>query len=538
MRMSTRRSLRLRISLLVAFLGVLLLGLLGGALAWRTERTFRARFGAELHSMTSVLAQNLSAVVAFKDTRMAEEMIQTFVGSTLIRGVVLRTSDGLILAESGAMDRTPVDGLRLASVPVYADGQLIGYLEACSTFDEQLAEARSEAVYLFLFASPSVLIGLLVLYKLVKRWVTDPLRKISEVALNASRRHDYSRRVPVSSEDELGVLAESLNSLFEETDRYASELRASREDLARQLEALQIQMQERLRAEMELSRARAELMEMARQAGMAEVATGVLHNIGNALNSVHISAELVASGPLHGSATALEQLRNLLETPSGPVAQVLEGSEAGMRFRNYLTQFTKTLGDERSRAVQEVSRIRAGVEHLRRIIMSQQEFAKGRRMVEPHRASSLLDESLLLCDNWVRKAEIGVDRLYETDAEVTVDRTQVIQILINLIKNALAAMVDLPAGAGKLVIGVSEAMDSDRVSLWVRDNGVGIPEENLVRVFRAGFTTRVDGHGFGLHSGANAAREMGGSLRAESAGPGRGSTFVLELPRSRASHLL
>jgi signal transduction histidine kinase len=68
------------------------------------------------------------------------------------------------------------------------------------------------------------------------------------------------------------------------------------------------------------------------------------------------------------------------------------------------------------------------------------------------------------------------------------------------------------------------------VSIIVRDNGIGIPPENLIKIFNHGFTTKRDGHGFGLHSGANAAKEMGGSLTAESNGPGLGATFTLELP--------
>ena len=74
-----------------------------------------------------------------------------------------------------------------------------------------------------------------------------------------------------------------------------------------------------------------------------------------------------------------------------------------------------------------------------------------------------------------------------------------------------------------------------RVKISVMDNGVGIPCENLTRIFRFGFTTRKNGHGFGLHSGALAAHELGGALRAHSDGLGQGATFTLELPLSQNS---
>jgi signal transduction histidine kinase len=111
-----------------------------------------------------------------------------------------------------------------------------------------------------------------------------------------------------------------------------------------------------------------------------------------------------------------------------------------------------------------------------------------------------------------------------------VDKHKVLQILVNLIRNAKYALDD-GAPAEKLMTVQVAASGEDRVRISVMDNGVGIPQENLVQIFGHGFTTRRDGHGFGLHSGANTARELGGSLTAESAGPGKGATFTLEFPR-------
>jgi signal transduction histidine kinase len=74
------------------------------------------------------------------------------------------------------------------------------------------------------------------------------------------------------------------------------------------------------------------------------------------------------------------------------------------------------------------------------------------------------------------------------------------------------------------------AVGDNRIRIEVADNGMGIPAENLVRIFSHGFTTRKNGHGFGLHSGALAAKEMGGVLLVHSDGPGKGATFTLDLP--------
>jgi C4-dicarboxylate-specific signal transduction histidine kinase len=112
--------------------------------------------------------------------------------------------------------------------------------------------------------------------------------------------------------------------------------------------------------------------------------------------------------------------------------------------------------------------------------------------------------------------------------EVTVEKHKVLQILVNLIRNAKYACDDSTEEDKRVTVRVTNG--EGRVHVIVADNGVGIPRENLTRIFNHGFTTRKHGHGFGLHSGALAAKEMGGSLLVHSDGPGKGAIFTLELP--------
>ena len=106
---------------------------------------------------------------------------------------------------------------------------------------------------------------------------------------------------------------------------------------------------------------------------------------------------------------------------------------------------------------------------------------------------------------------------------------EVLQILLNLLRNAKRAIDD--AGKPERLIRIRiRRYGDDRVRIEVTDSGVGLAPENATRIFAHGFTTKLDGHGFGLHSGALAARQLGGSLWAESDGPGLGATFTLELP--------
>jgi len=125
---------------------------------------------------------------------------------------------------------------------------------------------------------------------------------------------------------------------------------------------------------------------------------------------------------------------------------------------------------------------------------------------------------------------IKVERDFEALPAIAADKHQILQILLNLLRNAKQALKEGdPEGEKAIRVSIRRLAES-RMSLAVQDTGVGLPPENLTRIFGHGFTTRADGHGFGLHSCALAASQMGGSLRAESEGLGHGATFILEFP--------
>jgi signal transduction histidine kinase len=127
--------------------------------------------------------------------------------------------------------------------------------------------------------------------------------------------------------------------------------------------------------------------------------------------------------------------------------------------------------------------------------------------------------------------EIEIERQFEDVPPVTADKHKILQILLNLVRNAQQAIKEIPEAPRVIQVRIRRhERDGERVRIEVQDFGVGLPRENLTRIFAHGFTTRRDGHGFGLHSGALDARQMGGALWAESEGPGKGATFVLELP--------
>ncbi|MGO9896410.1 MAG: ATP-binding protein [Bryobacteraceae bacterium] len=299
---------------------------------------------------------------------------------------------------------------------------------------------------------------------------------------------------------------------------------------------LQEQIETKDRAHAELAAAQQRLMELSRQAGMAEIATGVLHNVGNVLNSVNVSTSLVAGKIRESRADNLVALTRMLERHSGDLPEFLATDPKGRRALPYLVKLGEHFQEERASLLKEVESLSSHVDHIKQIVATQQSYAKVSGLVEDIDLSDVVDDALRILEPGLIRHEIEVERDFDTLPTVTADKHQILQILLNLLRNAKQAVKQ---GDGKeRAIRVSiRRLGRNRVSLAVRDTGVGLPPENLTRIFGHGFTTKADGHGFGLHSCAIAAGKMGGSLRAESEGSGHGATFVLELPLKTAGYM-
>ena len=272
------------------------------------------------------------------------------------------------------------------------------------------------------------------------------------------------------------------------------------------------------------------LVETSRHAGMAEVATGVLHNVGNVLNSVSVSATLVADRLKQSKVTNLRRATELLRAQNGHLAEYLTTDPKGRLLPDYLCTVADLLKEEQTDLISEISSLGEHIEHIKGIVAMQQSYAKVSGVYENLSAAALVEDALRMNTAAFERHRVQVTREYQEETPVVcVDRHKVLQILINLLRNAKYALGQQDAHDKRLWVRVGLA-SPDRVQIVVRDNGIGIAAENLIKIFNHGFTTKKDGHGFGLHSGANAAREMGGSLTAQSDGVGKGSTFTLVLP--------
>jgi PAS domain S-box-containing protein len=287
---------------------------------------------------------------------------------------------------------------------------------------------------------------------------------------------------------------------------------------------------ERKEAETRLGEMHRTLVDVSRQTGMAEVATGVLHNVGNTLNSVNISTTLVTDRLRRSRVTGLAKATGLLREHLADLAAFLTRDAQGQKLPPYLIAVSDELVEEREAMLKEMQSLAQSVEHIKSIVSMQQKHARSAGAVEQVDVPQLIDEALRLHAVSFERLAIRIVRDYADVPLIFVDRHKLLQILINLLSNARHALVDSAQEDKCLRIHVERSGGGERLRIDVTDNGVGITAEHLARLFTQGFTTKKTGHGFGLHISALAAEEMKGKLSCTSPGPGQGATFTLELP--------
>ncbi|MFH1749260.1 MAG: PAS domain S-box protein [Planctomycetota bacterium] len=310
---------------------------------------------------------------------------------------------------------------------------------------------------------------------------------------------------------------------------------------------------ERKRAEGELEELHQRLVAASRRAGMSEVATDVLHNVGNVLNSINVSASLVGEKIRGSRVPGLAKATALMTEHADDLGTFITQDERGKQLPGYLAKLAERLADEQTDLMGELWHLAENIEHIKNIVGVQQSLSGASGVTEPVRINTLLDDLLKMDAASLDRHGIDVAREYDELPVVTIDKHKLTQILVNLLKNAKEALAEdrgpdqrltvrikrvpwavcLPVGAvptDPTALADKPPVAPDHVRIEVADNAVGIPPENLTKIFAHGFTTKKDGHGFGLHGSALAARELGGSLTAHSDGPGQGATFILELP--------
>ncbi len=275
-----------------------------------------------------------------------------------------------------------------------------------------------------------------------------------------------------------------------------------------------------------------QLVIAARRAGMAEVATSVLHNIGNIMNSVNVSSNALMDKLNETKLSGLGRISKLIKEHQRDFERFVTEDSIGKNLVIYLEKLPDFWETRKAMFLQELNEINGNIKNIKDIISAQQVLSGTVGTYEETHACEIIQESIKLHkDNF---ANGNINFVFECSDQLRfiTDRVKFLQILVNLVKNAYeAVMEDTVENKNKRIKVTVDEKDTASVCIKVIDNGVGVRKENLEKIFSHGFTTKKSGHGFGLHSSAICAYELGGLLTVESEGEGKGCTFTLLLPK-------
>lgn len=295
--------------------------------------------------------------------------------------------------------------------------------------------------------------------------------------------------------------------------------------------SLNVEITNRRRAEAEKEKLYQQLMQASRQAGMADVASSVLHNVGNVLNSINVSTDTLLKTlkkPLVGDVC---RIASLFHEHQHNLQEFLSVDPKGKQIPSYLGLVAESLSGSHQTIQSELDSLVKKVDHIKQVILSQQDIARATNIRESSSAEELVEQALMMAMPEPEKYRIHVERKYGVVPTMMTDRHQVLQILVNVITNAKNSMIEHGGEIRHLTLRVAVPPGGRAVVRFeVSDTGGGIKPENIPKLFAQGFTTRKGGNGLGLHSSAIVAKNLGGTLQAQSEGEGRGATFTLELP--------
>lgn len=281
----------------------------------------------------------------------------------------------------------------------------------------------------------------------------------------------------------------------------------------------------------ELHQAQQWLIETARRAGMAEIATSVLHNVGNLLNTAITSSSVIGEVVNNSRIVTLARLAEFLNQKANDFGSFVANDPRGKKLPEFIQQINQVLNEEHRLIKAKLASLFESNEQIRQIIALQQSYAGLSGVKETMEIRGLLQDAARLFTDSFKRHDINLK--YEIEDElppIEVEKQKVLQILMNLLGNAGDATKSMDRN--KRAITVRARLQEHGVAIEVEDNGGGIAPENLARIFNFGFTTKKDGHGFGLHGCSNLASELKGELTVFSAGEGKGAVFTLILPKS------
>jgi two-component system, NtrC family, sensor kinase len=548
-RLSIERKLTL---LMLATTGIALV-LAVGSIVILDGITERQQLNDHLKTQATLLAENTASSLVFKQYDFAEELLSILVDDPRITLGCLLDADQNIVAKvcpETLSEHLPSPehirpGLQSdhnfvkVTAPVILKTQVEGYVYLAGDLRVIRRDLVNSIGIGFLALSFAFVVAILV-SSYLQSFVSVPILTLTSIAHQVIENKDYSLRAPKHSDDEIGQLMEIFNQMLTTIETREIELHNSQNELEARVkertrrlsgavDSLKLEIEARKKARIEVHELSSKLIETTRQAGMAEVASGVLHNVGNVLNHVNVSAGIISERLDNLELETFETVVKMLPTNVTDLEAFIRKDPRATKLPHYLAAFVQYLKAEQEKLRTEAENLAQNIEHIKSVIATQQRHTGGIGIATKVKVEEVIEEILDLHIDSLQKDGITVSSDFDETPAIVVDRNKLIQILGNLILNGREALQSAHHSNPQLTIATRVTAEN-LVAIQVRDNGIGINPSDLRWIFSHGFTTKSKGHGFGLHSSAIAAQEMAGRLRALSEGPGSGATFILELP--------
>ena len=524
-------------------------------------RRVSASQASQLTAIAKMMGTNSSAAVAFGQTEAAEDLLQSASSRPQIVYACILDTDREVFA-SYQRDKTkgeiaPQDlpqgsrftgnGYLEVAVPIIDHGDVLGTLYLKESASELNQALQSQIVAAAMVLAISIIIGVFASSHL-QEFVTAPIMRLASTAEQISQSEDCTIRVHHESKDEIGVLYQQFNGMLDRVEsREKAVVQASERlqelnqqleqrvaERTRELEQSNIELQHQIEAKdaatEELRKTHRQLLDVSRRAGMADIANGVLHNIGNVLNSLNISANLIDERLRDLKFASLEKAIDLLKQNEDDLATFLCDTDQGKILPRYLDKLTVRMKEEQQSVLEEIESLATNVEHIKDIVRAQQSHAGAFGVLEQINPEALFEDAICFVHDSFSRHNVEIVKSYEPVDTIELEKSKAIQIIVNLIKNAKESVVQHASDIKRVTLRLTQT--DDNICFEVTDSGLGIEPERLTSIFSNGFTTKKEGHGFGLHASAIAAAELGGKLTATSEGLGQGATFTLTLPTS------
>ena len=427
------------------------------------------------------------------------------------------------IGELGTLGESDVKGLDLDEQNSDGATKSVGWVVVGMSTDSMRRAQRAQATATVLIFAAAAGVSTILILVFIGSWIERLYKLVA--ASEFLSRGDFTVEVKDEDSDEIGHLTQSFDNM-----RIA--IRDQNEELRKRQLELEEEISERRRIEKERAELQQELVESSHKAGMAEVATGVLHNVGNVLNSINVSTTQIVERMRESRIGDLAAVAGMVKEHESELADFVANDPRGKHLATFLAAISDHMVEGNDLMVDKLGSLTKNIDHIKQIVSMQQSYAKTVGTSEVLRLTELMDDAIRMNEASLERHNVELELDYEEVQPMLLDRHKIMQIFINAISNAKYAMDDLPDIQSLMKIRVFYPTE-DTIRVEIVDNGKGIKKEELERVFEHGFTTRKKGHGFGLHSSALSAKQLGGLLWLESEGIGKGATLVLELPISR-----